>query len=271
MKIYLNIFYSDITFSPPPAARHYNSDLSIWLSVDPLADKYPGVSPYTYCADNPVQLVDEDGRAWEILGETYMPGTEYTGDNERTKILWGMMERIYATALGKKVIDRMNNVTTVYKITDAKCSKTDKPCYYNPNHTIYLNQSGDLAWQSDPLTKTLAHEMFHGYQYLKGQGGTNTHNETEAYMFEGILFGANNNGLAPRRTDGLRDGYYEAFNKFREWNSVLPESEEEFNNVFRPIRKEYKQKSKANMNGDYDKYSTQIPKRNLLRELIFEQ
>ena len=45
-----------------PSARHYNSALSIWLSVDPLADKYPGLSPYTYCADNPVKLVDPNGR-----------------------------------------------------------------------------------------------------------------------------------------------------------------------------------------------------------------
>ena len=43
-------------------ARYYNSDLSIWLSVDPLANKYPSLSPYTYCADNPVKLVDKDGR-----------------------------------------------------------------------------------------------------------------------------------------------------------------------------------------------------------------
>ena len=48
-------------------ARYYNSDLSIWLSVDPLADKYPGLSPYTYCANNPVKLVDPDGRGiWEF-------------------------------------------------------------------------------------------------------------------------------------------------------------------------------------------------------------
>ncbi len=48
-------------------ARYYNSDLSIWLSVDPLADKYPGLSPYTYCANNPVKLVDPDGRdIWEF-------------------------------------------------------------------------------------------------------------------------------------------------------------------------------------------------------------
>ena len=50
-----------------PAAQYYNSDLSIWISVDPMVDKYPNLSPYTYCADNPVRLVDEDGRdIWEI-------------------------------------------------------------------------------------------------------------------------------------------------------------------------------------------------------------
>ncbi|MCQ2294587.1 MAG: hypothetical protein MJZ67_02940 [Bacteroidales bacterium] len=35
--------------------------MTIWLSVDPKADKYPGISPYTYCAWNPVKLVDPDG------------------------------------------------------------------------------------------------------------------------------------------------------------------------------------------------------------------
>ncbi|MDD6582291.1 MAG: hypothetical protein PUF10_06415 [Bacteroidales bacterium] len=53
--------------SPPPAARHYHPALSIWLSVDPMSDKYPGVSPYTYCANNPVRLVDADGRDYEVV------------------------------------------------------------------------------------------------------------------------------------------------------------------------------------------------------------
>ena len=50
------------------SARYYNSDLSIWLSDDPLADKYPNLSPYTYCADNPVKLVDEDGKEVYFVG-----------------------------------------------------------------------------------------------------------------------------------------------------------------------------------------------------------
>ena len=43
-------------------ARYYDSDvLTGWLSVDPMADKYPRLSPYAYCGWNPVKLVDPDG------------------------------------------------------------------------------------------------------------------------------------------------------------------------------------------------------------------
>ncbi len=50
-------------------ARYYSDRLGIWLSVDPPADKYPGLSPYAYCANNPVMFVEPDGRAddeWDI-------------------------------------------------------------------------------------------------------------------------------------------------------------------------------------------------------------
>jgi len=43
-------------------ARYMDHELmTMWLSVDPMADKYPSISPYAYCAWNPVKLVDPDG------------------------------------------------------------------------------------------------------------------------------------------------------------------------------------------------------------------
>ena len=90
------------------AARHRHSGsagtsaLSIWLSVDPMSDKYPSMSPYTYCANNPVGLVDPDGREWVIGNEKYNPGQTYEGNDKEVAAIWSKMKKIYATALGKK-------------------------------------------------------------------------------------------------------------------------------------------------------------------------
>ena len=44
-------------------ARYMDHELmTSWLSVDPLSDKYPSISPYAYCAWNPIKLVDPDGK-----------------------------------------------------------------------------------------------------------------------------------------------------------------------------------------------------------------
>lgn len=37
-----------------------------WWSVDPLVDKYLWISPYAYCAWNPVKYVDPDGRGFDV-------------------------------------------------------------------------------------------------------------------------------------------------------------------------------------------------------------
>ena len=43
-------------------ARYYDPKISIWLSVDPLAEKGPQYSPYCYTFNNPINLTDPDGR-----------------------------------------------------------------------------------------------------------------------------------------------------------------------------------------------------------------
>ena len=43
-------------------ARYMDHELTtMWLSVDPMADKYPNISPYAYCNWNPIGLVDPNG------------------------------------------------------------------------------------------------------------------------------------------------------------------------------------------------------------------
>ncbi len=47
-------------------ARNYMADIGRWGSVDPLAEKYYSISPYVYCANNPIFYVDPNGKEIDI-------------------------------------------------------------------------------------------------------------------------------------------------------------------------------------------------------------
>ena len=50
-------------------ARIYDARIGRWLSLDPLASKYPSLSPYNFVANNPIVLIDKDGREIYALSE----------------------------------------------------------------------------------------------------------------------------------------------------------------------------------------------------------
>ena len=65
-------------------ARYYWSEvLTGRLSVDPMADKYPSISPYNYCMWNPIKLVDPNGMDTIISLNLKKPDKKayYTADN----------------------------------------------------------------------------------------------------------------------------------------------------------------------------------------------
>ncbi len=47
-------------------ARYYEPALAVWYGVDALAEKYPSLGGYVYCAGNPVRLVDVDGKEIKV-------------------------------------------------------------------------------------------------------------------------------------------------------------------------------------------------------------
>ncbi len=54
-------------------ARYLDSEIGSFLSIDPVADLYPGWSPYTYTLGNPVNLVDPTGMmSCDIKQEGYL-------------------------------------------------------------------------------------------------------------------------------------------------------------------------------------------------------
>ena len=47
-------------------ARMYDAALGRFTTMDPLAEKYYGVSPYVYCGNNPINRIDPDGKDWRV-------------------------------------------------------------------------------------------------------------------------------------------------------------------------------------------------------------
>ena len=48
-------------------ARYYEPVLAMWFGVDALAEKYPNMCGYVYCAGNPVKFVDPDGKDGKVI------------------------------------------------------------------------------------------------------------------------------------------------------------------------------------------------------------
>ena len=90
-------------------ARYLEHDLMAgWLSVDPMADKYPSISPYAYCAWNPVKLVDPDGRdgikivdketkTITVRANYYVTTEKYSPDNREIVFDVGEVDRMNET------------------------------------------------------------------------------------------------------------------------------------------------------------------------------
>ena len=51
-------------------ARYYDPRLSLWMSTDPLQEKYPNISPYCYTVNNPLKFIDPTGMDWVENNDT---------------------------------------------------------------------------------------------------------------------------------------------------------------------------------------------------------
>lgn len=54
-------------------ARNYDAALGRWMNLDPLAEKYSNLSPFSYVANNVVNAIDPDGRLIIFIGGLRMP------------------------------------------------------------------------------------------------------------------------------------------------------------------------------------------------------
>ena len=102
-------------------AQYYDSDLMTgWLSVDPMADKYSSLSPYAYCAWNPIRLVDPNGEEIWILTNIYTnervrwfagklyneDNSEYSGNDDFALQTAAALNELYSIPMAKDIISK---------------------------------------------------------------------------------------------------------------------------------------------------------------------
>jgi len=108
--------------------RYYGiSYIPMWLSVDPMTDKYPGVSPYAYCLWNPVKLVDPDGRDIWLVNK----------GGERTKYSVGMSHEGFGVYTSR-------TIQALNKLADTKTMGNNiKQFTYNSSISVDIVESSD--------------------------------------------------------------------------------------------------------------------------------
>ena len=77
-----------------------------------MSDKYPSLSPYVYCADNPVKLVDPNGEEIWLIGEDgsrikYTQGMIYDGQDKSIIGKVNTLNQIKSTRGGKKLLGEL--------------------------------------------------------------------------------------------------------------------------------------------------------------------
>ena len=232
-------------------SRYYSSDLSIWLSVDPQSDKYPSLSPYTYCANNPVKLVDPNGEAVWIVGEDGQRyqykndgllycsnGEVYQGSDAFARSAQSSLKELQGQSttannfLGEFVENTSNDIVIKPK------QKGGEVCYEpggsttikyengetrtTTNGTIYWNPQGESIPTVDGMlqngTIDLIHEFVHALDKVRNSKlNTEKYEEIEycewtATYYENIVRGEMN---APLRNyyykDKVAPGRYEGY------------------------------------------------------------
>ena len=138
-------------------ARYYEPRLSLWMSVDPLQEKYPNISTYCYAANNPIKFIDSDGRKLLFASGT----TEAFKQKFRAAIMY-LHEH---NADG--IIAQIDKSSTIIYITErvgeaSAFSKTKKTIYWDPNMGVLTSSDKKMS----PVA-VLNHEADHTLQYLK--------------------------------------------------------------------------------------------------------
>ncbi len=160
-------------------ARYYDSDLSIFNSTDPMWHKYPHLTPYHYCANNPIMFVDPDGRRpipspdfeRSIFGDVYRKLTKNDAYTKMLENYWNSDKYHINYMVESGYNSSHKELYALTKIEEyAKYTHKDEYVYFNNTQTYYLGHFMDGQQKLSEIGKAtiLAHEGLHSALQLIG-------------------------------------------------------------------------------------------------------
>jgi len=239
-----------------------------------MAEKYYSISPYMYCAGNPVKFIDpngeeiwiyysdEHGKQQKIL---YTQGAEYKGKDSFVSNTFSYLNAINGnggTDMLKELTSSKNSFNFVNQpATDKNGNTVDGALEFDGDKsgggTIY---AATLMGKTSEYSKieSTSHELFHGLQHELGQGGASIFNEVEANVYGSMIaskWSYNTDYVGGLSSNGLGNGtsagnlYEQSFN-----NLTKSFSNPDFVNAVR----NFKLGSEKNASGLYNNKPLQL-------------
>ncbi len=182
-------------------ARLQIPDLGRFDRPDPLCEKTPHLSPYLFCANDPVNNTDptgmdivifddDDEKYWyrQLADNTYgfvnSAGELYSGNSEKIEELTYCLQTLQEGLVGFSLIDRLINNVSELKIevtqtnggrTNNKYLETEKKVIWDMNaFNGGLSIQNGLYSTSTQNYIVLAHELAHAEDHFSGNMNYNT-------------------------------------------------------------------------------------------------
>ncbi len=254
-------------------ARNYYAFLPMFTSLDPLCEKYYHISPYVYCANNPMRFIDPDGRYFtdksiDVLKEfmSYLQMQLSKIGKKMNKAEGEKLEKLEKKY--KETYERNQRIfNEIYQL--ASSDQAYSIGYGNDYCTADITMSAGAfrggrydiriadGYSTDERMGVLGHELKHAFQFEKGElssgykykGGETFYDKTDEY--EALQRQSEITGKTERldmnldNYRGLSDdrksarGYFDAIFMFSNSDKVLQEYAEKNKIVFRYRNKTY--------------------------------